>query len=794
MRKRICFQSSRMSGSEADDNNIMDRSKYISGAQEDGEFRMNIESPTNDRGALLGSHGSAGSFREGLCWQTKRERIYCVLLAIMTVLALVLLVALVRESSESGGGVFPPDANVCVTDDCVKLSGIMLQAMNKSADPCEDFYEYSCGSWPLYNHRPADKARWGAFSVLSEANQLTARDALVALDVDSRPDSDPVKMAAVAYQQCLEADQATDAVGIDVIREKYIEEPTALPSGNSFNKSELSSTLGALHRFGSGIMFSVGVGADDKNSSHNVLQIGQGGIGLPDRSYYLSNKTSDEKVREAYVSYIADIWTLAWPSDQSHATNIGREILAFETKLAQIHKKNADLRDPVKNYHKVQLTEVIDRWTWMNWHVYFGSLLPFEFDVPFILVETPDYFTQLEQILSDTPHTAIANYFRFHLLSSFVPHLSKKYRDVALLFKKALSGVAVDQARWKTCISRAAGVAGFAVGKLFVDKEFSPDSRTVAEDMISRIRSSFKVNLPSLEWMDEPTQVLAAEKADAVVQKIGFPDLIIDPKALAKYYAGLNVTKQAGYIENVVQVRIWSNEKDLKDLLKPVDRKEWGMLPQTVNAYYNPSNNEIVFPAGILQAPFFGGSSPKAINYGGIGAVMGHELTHGFDDQGAQYDKFGNLHKWWSDSVTKKFNERTAGVAAFYSKFSVDVNGEPMHVNGNLTLGENIADNGGIKAAYHAYKKWTSENAQNGEAIPVGLHDLTPEKLFFLGFAQVWCGTQTDEDKKIDILSDPHSPANIRVLGTLSNSEEFSKAWNCPAGSRMNPKTKYEVW
>jgi endothelin-converting enzyme len=411
---------------------------------------------------------------------------------------------------------------------------------------------------------------------------------------------------------------------------------------------------------------------------------------------------------------------------------------------------------------------------------------------------TPSYFRGLNDILQNTSKETILRYTQSQLLTGVASHLSQEFRTAVLTFEKVVSGVSAEDPRWQTCLDRTDSALGFALGKLFVDKAFSGNSKTIAESMIQTIVASFKNNLGNLAWMDEPTRQLAREKADAVIYKIGYPDWIQNSTLLAKYYENMTITKNE-YFQNVLNIRQYSVKKNQAEIYKPVDKSKWEMTPMTVNAYYNPSNNEIVFPAGILQPPFFDQSYPLAYNYGAIGVVMGHELTHGFDDQGSQYDKAGNLRPWWESSVRQNFNERTECMSEQYSKYEVVTSNdgsETSLVNGNLTLGENIADNGGLKEAYDALETALAGMTASAAGSLLGLPalNLTKEQLYYVGFAQIWCSNIRPAAAYLSLQQDPHSPHPYRVIGSVSNSVQFANAFRCPADSPMNPSSKCVVW
>uniref|UniRef100_A0ABM5G428 endothelin-converting enzyme 1 n=1 Tax=Pogona vitticeps TaxID=103695 RepID=A0ABM5G428_9SAUR len=470
--------------------------------------------------------------------------------------------------------------------------------------------------------------------------------------------------------------------------------------------------------------FTVFVGADSKSSNSNIIQVDQSGLFLPSRDYYL-NKTANEKV----------------------------------------------------------LAPAID---WLDFISYFLSPLELT-DAEPVVVYGKDYLEQVSQLINNTDKSILNNYMIWNLVQKTASSLDQRFETAQEKLLETLYGTKKScTPRWQTCISNTDDTLGFALGALFVKATFDRHSKQIAEDMIAEIRTAFEESLDQLEWMDEKTRQAAKEKADSIYDMIGFPEFILDDKELDDVYDGYEVSEDS-FFQNMLNFYNFSARFMADQLRKPPNRDQWSMTPQTVNAYYLPTKNGIVFPAGILQAPFYARNHPKALNFGGIGVVMGHELTHAFDDQGREYDKEGNLRPWWQNSSLEAFKNRTECMTEQYSKYLV--NGE--HVNGKQTLGENIADNGGLKAAYNAYKVWLKKYGEEKRLPSV---DLTNHQLFFLGFAQVWCSVRTPESSHEGLVTDPHSPDKFRVIGTLSNSQDFLEHFNCPVGSAMNPGKPCEVW
>ncbi|XP_010212088.1 PREDICTED: endothelin-converting enzyme 1 [Tinamus guttatus] len=500
-------------------------------------------------------------------------------------------------------------------------------------------------------------------------------------------------------------------------------------SGGDFNATLREVTA----HYRTSPFFSVYVSADSKNSNSNVIQVDQSGLGLPSRDYYL-NRTENEKVLAGYLDYMVELATFLGGTDEASTRQQMQQILDFETALANITIPQEKHRDEELIYHKILLH----------------------------------------------------NYMIWNLVRKTSPFLDQRFQDAEEKFMEVMYGTKKTcLPRWKFCISDTDNNLGFALGAMFVKATFAEDSKQVAEEMIAEIKTAFEESLETLQWMDEETRRSAKEKADAIYNMIGYPKFIMDPKELDKVFNDYEAVPDL-YFENVMQFYNFSARVTADQLRKPPNRDQWSMTPPTVNAYYSPTKNEIVFPAGILQAPFYTRASPKSLNFGGIGVVVGHELTHAFDDQGREYDKDGNLRPWWKNSSVEAFKRQTECMVEQYSNYTV--NGEA--VNGKHTLGENIADNGGLKAAYRAYQNWLKKNGEEETLPTLGL---TNHQLFFVGFAQRWFlrgGLGSHEG----LITDPHSPSRYRVIGTVSNSREFAQHFACPPGSPMNPPKKCEVW
>ncbi|XP_054269922.1 endothelin-converting enzyme homolog [Macrosteles quadrilineatus] len=682
----------------------------------------------------------------------------------------------------------------CLTGTCVQSAASLLSSVDRSVDPCEDFYEYACGSWVRANPIPDGKSMWGTFVKLDQQNLFVVKNALQKPFNELKSKAE--QKAKSYYLSCMDVNETVEALGAQPMLDLLDQVGGWNVSGRTWNVSlfNLQNTLHILqNKYNMGGLFSWAVQEDDRNSSLYIIQIDQGGLTLPTRDTYL-NKTANEKVLTAYLDYMTKIGILLG-GDPNNTKDQMQEVIDFETKLAEITIPSEDRRDEEKMYHRVAIAELQEIAPFMSWKEYFSDALRLVnkkiTDKEKVVVYAPDYLRNLTLIIKEynstlEGKTILNNYLVWQTVRSLTACLSKPFRDAYKGLRKALIGAEGGEEPWRYCFSDTNNVIGFALGAMYVRELFQGNSKSMAEDMINTIRTAFKENLKDLNWMDPETRILAMEKADAITDMIGFPDFILDSDKLDERYKDLQVNENT-YFENNIHANQFNLRRNLQNLGTPVNKTRWNMTPPTVNAYYTPTRNQIVFPAGILQTPFYDINHQQALNYGAMGVVMGHELTHAFDDQGREYDKFGNLHQWWNNKTIEKFKNQTECVVKQYSSY--EINGK--HLNGKQTLGENIADNGGLKAAYRAYLDWVR---RNHEEPPLPALNLTHRQLFFLSFAQVWCSASTEEATNLQIEKDAHAPPKFRVIGSLSNSPEFSKEFNCPLGSKMNPVNKCEVW
>jgi putative endopeptidase len=636
--------------------------------------------------------------------------------------------------------------------------------MDTSVKPQDDFYLYANGGWLKRNPVPPEYARWGSFSELEEKNnealrKIAEKAANTHVDANAAPE---VQKVGDYY-----------ASGMD---EKTIESARTKPLEDELkridaikDRSNLLKAIAHLHTIGVDAFFQFGSGQDAKDSTREIAQAVQGGLGLPDRDYYIKTDEDSKEKRAAYIEHVTKMLTLLGETPGKAAED-AKKIMALETALAKASRSRVELRDPQKNYNKMSppdLQKLTPDWNWSEYFKAINLTEPGD-----INVGQPDFFKGANAALTKTSIDDWKTYLRWHLIDDAAAELSKDFVSEDFNFNQGvLRGTKEIKPRWKRVVASTDGALGEALGKLYVAEYFPPEAKARALEMITNLKAALADRIKTLDWMDEPTKQEALKKLAAMNVKIGYPDKWRD-------YSLLKIDR-GPYVSNAMHAANFEVNRELKKIGKPVDRTEWGMTPPTVNAYYNSHMNEIVFPAGILQPPFFHPKADDAVNYGGMGAVIGHEMTHGFDDQGRQFDAAGNLRDWWSPESATKFKERSQAVVQQYSEY------EPVpgtHINGELTLGENIADIGGVKLAYAALQKALDKNPQAREQKIDGF---TPEQRFFLGWAQVWRANQREDDLRLRLNTDPHSPTHYRCNGAISNLQEFAKAFNLPDNCPM---------
>jgi len=647
--------------------------------------------------------------------------------------------------------------------------------MDTSVKPGDDFFRYANGAWIKRTEIPPEYSRWGAFNELIERNN----DALhVIAEQASKTQVDP-KLAPETQKVGDYYASGMDEKTIDALRTKPLAEEFQRIDAIK-DRAALLKAIAHLHTIGVGAFFEFGSGQDAKDSSRDIAQAVQGGLGMPDRDYYTKQDADMKQKREKYVAHVTKMLTLLGePADK--AAEDAKKILALETKLAEASRTRVQLRDPIKNYNKMDVRQLQDVTPDWNWSDYFKTIdLVESGDVN---VQQPEFFKAANDLFRSTSLDDWKAYLRWHLINAAAPALSKDFVDEDFNFReRILRGTQQIKPRWKRVILSEDNDIGEALGKLYVGFYFPPEAKARALELVNNLKEALADRIKTLEWMDEPTKQEALKKLAAFTVKIGYPDKWLD-------YSLLQIDR-GPFVVNALRANEFEADRDIKKIGKPVDRTDWGMTPPTVNAYYNSNMNEIVFPAGILQPPFFYANADDAVNYGAIGAVIGHEMTHGFDDEGRQFDAKGNLRDWWTPKSAEEFEKRSAAIVQQYNEY------EPLqglHVNGELTQGENIADIGGVKLAYAALQKALDKHP---EERAKKIDGFTPEQRFFLSFAAIWRQKIRDEDQKMRLTTDPHSPAQFRVNGPLSDLAEFQKAFGISDGSPMvrSADKRVNIW
>ncbi|HEX5271402.1 MAG TPA: M13 family metallopeptidase [Gemmataceae bacterium] len=648
---------------------------------------------------------------------------------------------------------------------------IDVAGMDTSKKPWQDFYQFANGKWIAQTEIPADRPSVYVFTLLNDANQAKLRAILEAAAKDAGAPKDSIKGKVGAFYRSGMDEATIEAAGVKPLQAE-LDRIAALKDSDG-----ILPELAALHllRVPAGFLF--GSTVDSKDSRRNIAELFQGGLSLPDRDYYLKDDDKSKATRAAYLVHLGKMFGLLGEKPDE-AGRHARTVLDFETRLAKASRARVDLRDPHLNYHLVSVAEMEKETAGVSWKPYFQALGLA--DLAELNVGQPGFLKEVGRLVKEAPPDDWKTYLRWHLLSAYADRLSSPFVTEDFHFHgTVLNGVPKNRPRWQRVTADADHLLGEALGQLYVAEAFPPEAKEKALALVKNVRATLRERLATLDWMSPRTREQALKKLDAMAVKIGYPDKWRD-------YSGLGVSHDV-YARNVMEANTFLVRFDLAKIGKPVDRGEWDMTPPTVNAYYQPNRNEIVFPAGILQPPFFDPKADDAVNYGAIGMVIGHELTHGFDDQGRKYDADGNLRDWWLPQDERAYKERAAELAKQYSGYVAVDN---LTVNGQLTLGENIADLGGLRIAYLALQK-----ARAGKPAEK-IDGFTPEQRFFLSFAQVWRGMMRPEALRVMVMTNPHSPAKFRVEGPLFNMPEFVKAFGVTpeeAKGHVNPKP-VNIW
>ena len=650
-------------------------------------------------------------------------------------------------------------------------SSSSFSAVDKTANPCTDFYQYSCGNWLKTAKIPPDQASWGTFPELAERNREIMRGILEKAAVDNPKRNAIDQKIGDYYASCMD-EKTVDAKGLEALKPE-LDRVAAVQ-----NKQALIDVIAHVHMIGPNPLFNFYSQPDLHNADMVIAYIDQGGLTLPDRDYYIKDDAHMTQIRGQFSDYAKQLFTLAGQSKEQAAES-AKTVLRIETALAKAAMDRTARRDPKTRDHKMSSDEAAQLASNFELARFLSDVhAP---NVSELNVSNPEFFKQVNQLLESEPLDAWKTYVEWHLLDGTAPWLSQPFVDANFKMEQALSGQAEIKPRWKRCVAAVDDELGEALGQRYVELTFGAEGKQRMLKMVEALEKSLSDDIQNLSWMSDQTKKQAQVKLSAITNKIGYPDVWRD-------YSSVKIVR-GDLLGNFLRANEFEAKRDVNKIGKPLDRKEWGMTPPTVNAYYSPPRNEIVFPAGILQPPFFDKSADDATNFGSIGVVIGHELTHGFDDQGRKYDPQGNLRDWWTPEDGKKFEERASCVANEYSGFTAI---DDLKLNGRLTLGENTADNGGSRIALAALHHYIEDNKKSGAAQTVDGY--TPEQRFYLGYARIWCELRRPEFSRARVTTDPHSPGKWRVDGVVQNSPEFGQAFACKAGEPMVSENACRVW
>jgi len=659
--------------------------------------------------------------------------------------------------------------------------GFSLDTIDRSVDPCVDFYQYACGNWIKNSEIPPDQSQWVSFVELHERNMDIARGILEKAAAGGPGRNAIDQKIGDFYGACMD-EKAVNARGIDALKPE-LDRLAAVK-----DKQGLIDEIARAHMIGASSLFAFYSSPDLHNADQVIAYIDQGGLTMPDRDYYLKDDEKTKGIRQALVKYISDVHVLAEtpagasapsPGVAEKSSPVADTVLRIETALAKAQMDRTARRDPKTRDHKMSRADAISLAS--NFHLdrFFQGVNAPAFTE--LNVANPDFFKEVNAGLESESLDSLKTYVRWHLLHAAAPWLPQPFVEANFKYQQALTGQKEIQARWKRCVNLTDRSLGEALGQRYVEVAFPPESKARMLRMVDALEKSLDEDIHNLSWMSDQTKKQAKVKLDAIRNKIGYPSVWRD-------YSSVTV-KPDDLLGNIHRANEFEAKRQIAKIDRPLDRKEWGMTPPTVNAYYSPPFNEIVFPAGILQPPFFDPKMDDAVNFGGIGLVIGHELTHGFDDQGRKYDPQGNLHDWWTAEDGKEFETRASCVADEYSNF---VAVDDVKLNGRLTLGENTADNGGARIALAALQRMIADDKTGKLGQKIGGY--TPEQRFFLGFGRVWCEKSRPEVLRMRVRTDPHSPGKYRVNGVVQNMPEFQNAWGCKAGQPMVAENSCHVW
>jgi len=667
--------------------------------------------------------------------------------------------ATIFAAAQSSSAVPPPRAATAAGPP----AGIEILSLDRSVDACTDFYQFVCGGWMAANPMPPDRQRWGRFNELQDQNFAILRRILEAPAAGGDR-----KRASDYYAACMD-ERGIEARGDSPLAEDLRRIASVM------RKDELPALLANLHRIGVSALFRFGVRPDLRNASQQVADIDQGGLGLPDRDYYLKTDARSLELRQKYQDHVRKMLGML-KTPAGVAESGARAVLAIETALAQASIDRTARRDPAATDHMMARAE----WQALTPDIDLAKYAAAAGAPSFsrINVSGPEFLKALNALVVSTSLADLKTYLTWHLVNASAEMLPKAFADADFdFYSRTLGGQEAQLPRWQRCVTQTDEQLGEALGKAFVDEAFGPAAKADTLKMVEGIKAAMKQDIAAASWMSEETKRAAEVKLNAVADRIGYPEKWRD-------YSSVRIGRDDA-LGNLQRTTAFERKRDLDKIGRPVDLSEWGMTPPTVNAYYSSNRNNINFPAGILQPPFYRAGRDAAVNYGGAGAVIGHELTHGFDDQGRKFDGKGTLRDWWTGSDAKAYEERSSCIADQYSEYVV---AGDTHLNGKLTLGENTADNGGVRLALMAYL------AGPGKTAPPVQDGFTPEQRLFIGFGQVWCENRRPEFERLRAATDPHSSGKYRVNGTVSNMPEFQQAFSCKAGAPMVRQNQCRVW
>ena len=638
--------------------------------------------------------------------------------------------------------------------------GINLANMDLSADPKQDFYQYANGGWIKSNSIPESESRWGVFNEIRDANQEELHGILTEMSKSEHELGSIAQKVGDFYFTGMDLEQI-EKNGLSTLK-SYFDEIDAIR-----NPEDVLNVVLNQHKIGCEPLFTLSVEGDFKNSEMNTAYVDQAGLGMPDRDYYLEKGERFETYRHAYLKHLIKMFELMG-DDSVKATAAANTTNQIETKLARASWTRTELRDLPKQYNKRTIEEANEETPNIDWRHYFESLGVKNLD--YFIISQPNFFQEVSTLLPKVSINDWKTYLRWNLINAMAPYLNEDFVNQNFaFFQTVLLGTKEIKPRWKRMTEATDHALGEALGQLYVEKYFLPETKIKANHIVDNLRQAYRRRIEKLDWMSEETKQHAFTKLEKLVQKIGYPDKWRD-------YSSLEIKRDA-FVLNVVRANIFEFNRNLKKIGNPVDKNEWLMSPPTVNAYYHPLKNEIVFPAGILQPPFFDPKADDAVNYGAMGAIIGHEITHGYDDQGRQFDSNGNMNNWWTEKDKELFDARTKVIEEQFDQYVVL---DSIHLNGKLTLGENIADLGGLCVAYDALQI-ALESSGNSDLID----GFTPDQRLFISYASIWRNLERDDALLNQVKTNPHSPPYFRVIGPLSNMPVFFKAFNVQPGDPM---------